>query len=134
MESQGVEDKKPVENNELKLGIGDEETTILKPTNVKIVSVEIKEFGKKLNRKVICCVNHPDVREPIHISSVKFEKNGKLETSGLWINKDNKGFIRKGCALAIFLNLLGCKTIEELKGKEAQTTQDDKGWLCFKAY
>jgi len=119
---------------ELKIGIGNEEAITLKPTQVKILSVEVGEFGKKLSKKVTCLVKHPDAPEPIHISSVKYESKKALETSGLWINKDSKGLIRKGSALAIFLNSLGCKTIEELKDKEVQTAQDEKGYLCFKAY
>jgi len=120
--------------DELKIGIGNEEAVTLKPAPVKIVSVEVGEFGKKLSKKVTCSVKHPDASEPIHISSVKYESKGKLETSGLWINKDSKGLIRKGSALAVFLNSIGSKTIEELKDKEIQTAQDEKGYLCFKAY
>jgi len=120
--------------DELKTEIGNEEAVTLKPANVKIISVEVGEFGKKLSKKVTCLVKHPDASEPIHISAVKYESKGKLETSGLWINKDSKGLIRKGSALAVFLNSVGAKTIEQLKDKEIQTAQDEKGYLCFKAY
>lgn len=124
-----------VENQEeLKLGIGNEEAITLKPAVVKILDVEVREFGEKKAKKVICISKHPDNADPIQISSVKYELKGKLDTSGLWINKDSKNLIRKGSALAIFMGSVGAKIIEELKGKEVQTTQDEKGYLCFKAY
>jgi len=120
--------------DELKLEIGTEEAVTLKPTNVKIVKVEIGEFGPKKSKKVVCYAKHPDLEEPILISSVKYEVKGKLETTGLWLNKDSKGLIRKGSALALFLQNQGCKTIEELNGKEIATTTDENGYLVFKGY
>lgn len=121
--------------NELKIGIGNEEAqTQLKPENVKILSVKIDEVGQKKSKKLICMCKHPTKEEPIHISEVKYEVKGKLETSGLWFNKDSKGLLKKGSALAIFLQAQGCKIAEELINKEISTTTDDKGYLCFKAY
>jgi hypothetical protein len=120
--------------DELKIGIGNEEAVTLKPTIVKVLSVEVGTFGNKNSKKVVCEVKHPDSEQPIKISSVKYESKKNLETSGLWVNKDSKGLIRKGSALAVFLNSIGAKSIEEVKGKEIQTAQDDKGYLCFKAY
>jgi hypothetical protein len=120
--------------DELKIGIGNEEAVTLKPSVVKILEVKKDAVGKKLSMKVICLVKHPDTLEPIHISAVKYENKGKLETSGLWVNKDSKGLIRKGSALAVFLNSVGCKSAEDLKDKEIQTCQDEKGYLVFKAY
>ena len=124
-----------VENqNTLKLTIGNEEVVALKPTNVKIIDVEEKELGVKKAKKIICICKHPDSIEPIHISSVKYENKGKLDTSGLWVNTDKGGLIRKGSALAVFMQSQGVKMPEELKGKEIMTAQDEKGYLCFKAY
>jgi hypothetical protein len=123
------------QQNELKIGISNEEAPVLKPMNVKILDVEVREEGKVKKGKIVWCqVKHPDSTEPIKISSVKYELNGKLDTAGLWINLNKDGLIRKGSALAVFLNSVGAKTIEELKGKDITTTQDDKGYLCFKAY
>jgi hypothetical protein len=123
-----------VETNELKLGIGNEEAVTLKPTRVKIISLSVEEVGVKKSKKVICLCKHPDNEEPIKISSVKYENKGKLEVSGLWVNKDSKGLIRKGSALAIFLQNQGASIIEQLAGKEVSTATDDKGYLTFKAY
>jgi len=122
------------QQSELKIGIGNEEAITLKPTNVKIQDARIEEVGLKKAKKVICMCKHPDKVETIQISAVKYEVKGKLDTVGLWFNKDNKDLIRKGCALAIFLNSVGAKNIEELKNKEVSTTTDEKGYLCFKAY
>ena len=120
--------------DELNLGIGNEEAVTLKPVVVEVISVSIEEFGKKLSKKVVCEVKHPDASETIKISGVKYENKGKLDTSGLWVNKDSKGLIRKGSALAVFLNSIGAKTIEEVKGMKIATAQDDKGYLVFKSY
>lgn len=122
------------QQNELKLGIGTEEAITLKPTTLKIISVEVKEVGEKRAKKVVCTCKHPDAELPIQISSIKYEVKGKLDVSGLWLNLDSKKLIRKGSALATFLQSLGCSTIESLVGKDVMTTTDDKGYLCFKAY
>jgi hypothetical protein len=120
---------------ELKIGIGNEEVITLKPTIVKIMEVRIEEVGTtKKAKKVICACKHPDALDTIQISAVKYETKGKLETVGLWVNKDSKGLIRKGSALAVFLNFSGANTVEEVKGKEIATTTDDKNYLVFKGY
>ena len=120
---------------ELKTGIGNEEAVAtLKPEKVKILSVKIEQIGTKNAKKLICLSKHPAKEEAISISEVKFENKGKLETSGLWFNKDSKGLIKRGSALAIFLQNQGCQVIEQLIAKEIATTTDDKGYLCFKAY
>lgn len=120
--------------NELKIGIGNEEATTLKPSNVKILDVIVSELGVKKSKKVVCKCKHPDKEETINISALKYEHNGKLEVSGLWVNKDSKGLIRKGSALAVFLQGNGANIISDLIGKDVQTTTDEKGYLCFKAY
>ncbi|RPI76008.1 MAG: hypothetical protein EHM47_00795 [Ignavibacteriales bacterium] len=119
---------------ELQTGIGTEEAITLKPATVKITGVIFEEVGIKKSKKLVCTVKHPDNKELIHISAVKYENKGKLEVSGLWKNVDDKGLIRKGSALAVFLNSAGAKVPQELIGKDVVTTQEDKGYLCFKAY
>ena len=121
-------------NEELKIGIGNEEVVALKPSVVKIVGVEVVEVGVKKSKKLNCLILHPDSKEPKSISSVKYENKGKLEVAGLWINKDSKGLIRKNSALATLLNFTGCNTAEQLIGKEVQTILDDKNYLAFKGY
>ena len=119
----------------LKIGIGNEEaTTQLKPARIKIVGGKVEEVGAKKTKKVVCLCKHPDREEPISISAVKYENKGKLEVAGLWLNTDSKGLIKKGCALAVFMQHIGASTIDQLVGKEIETTTDDKGYLCFKSY
>ena len=121
----------------LNLETGTKEIQALKPAKVKIVKVRVSdiEIGSKINKKVICEVKHPDREETIEISSVKIERTkGKLQVSGLWVNLDEDNKIRKGSALAIFKDFYGAKTLKELEGKEADTTEDEGGYLCFKAY
>ena len=119
----------------LNLETGTKEAEKLKPTKVKIVGVEIKEVGDKGNKKVNCLVLHPDSKDkPISISAVKHEYKKSLEVTGLWLNLDEDNLVRKGSALASFLAFVGVKTPNELKEKEVDTTEDDKGYLCFKAY
>jgi len=120
--------------NELELGIGSKEAITLKPANVKITETKIVEVGEKHNKKVVCVVKHPDREEPIEISSVKYERNGKLLVTGLWVNKDEDNLIQKGSALAVLMNFLNAEVIKDLTDKEVATTEDDKGYLCFKAY
>lgn len=119
---------------ELRLGIGSEEAQTLLPTIVSIQKVEIQELGVKKAKKVVCFCKHPNAENLIQISAVKYENKGKLDTAGLWINKDSKGLIRKGSALAVLLQNNGCKTIEDLNKATLPTTTDDKGYLVFKGY
>lgn len=123
-------------NEELQLKIGTEEAVSLKPAKVKILEVSIEEVGVKKAKKVVCLVKHPEASENIRISAVKYENKakGKLETAGLWINKDSKALIRKGSALAVFMGLLNASIIGELANREVETVTDEKGYLCFKAY
>jgi hypothetical protein len=101
---------------------------------VEIMEAKTEEVGTKKSIKVICLCKHPEGIDPIKISSVKYELKGKLDTVGLWVNLDNKKLIRKGSALAVFLQFQGCQTIDQLKGKKIPTVTDDKGYLVFKAY
>jgi len=119
----------------LDLKIGKKEAERLKPEKVKIVKIEIVPIGERKNEKVTCWVKHPNREEEINISSVKYESpKGKLEVSGLWFNKDEDGMIRKGSALAVFLQHTGSETLKQLSDKELDTVLDDNGYLCFKAY
>lgn len=121
--------------NELSLRIGTEEATSLKAAKVRIEDVKIEAVGKNNARKVVCICKHPDKKDgTINISSVKYVKKDKLEVSGIWLNKDSEGKIKKGSALAMFLQHQNAGTMQELKGKEIDTMLDESGYLCFKAY
>jgi len=119
----------------LEIGIGTKESISLKPTTVKIEDAQIEKVGDKGNEILKCTVKHPDKEETIKVSEVKYEsKDKKLSVSALWVNKDDDGLIRKGSALATFLNFVGVKNPKELIGKEVSTVLDEKGYLAFKSY
>ena len=123
------------EQKDLEMGIGTKEAVTLKPAKVKIVSVRIEEVGEKKNKKLVCTAKHPDREETIEMSSVKFEgKGNKLVVVGLWVNQDEDKLIRKGSALAIFMNHIAAQTPKDIAERECDTAEDDKGYLCFKAY
>jgi hypothetical protein len=99
------------------------------------VKSRVEAVGDKGAKKVVCEVAHPDKLDgSIHISSAKVEQKGQLKVTGLWFNKDEESKIRKGSALALFLENLGCSNVADLVGKEVATVEDDKGYLAFKAY
>ena len=116
--------------------IGEKEIQKLKPAKVKIEQVEIKTVGegKKAADKVVAHCKHPDQEELIRISSVSYKKGKEIRTTGLWYKEDEEEKLRKGSALTLFLELTEAKTIRELIGKEVITEEDDRGYLCFKAY
>lgn len=120
----------------LNLETGEKEAVSLKPAKVKIENVSVQEVGTKGNKKLVCTVKHPDKDDAsISISAVKYESTKqKLTVSGLWVNLDDGGKIRKGTALANFIAHLKCNTPKELEGKEIDTVEDDSGYLVFKAY
>jgi len=122
------------ETNETKIGIGNEEFITLKAAPVLLKSINIETKGDKGSKIAVFLCKHPEKDELIHISRVKYENKGVLETVGLWINKDTKGLIRKGSALAVFLQFNNGKRIDDLLNKVIMTTTYEKGYLCFKAY
>jgi len=124
METQDILNKK----------VGTKEVEALKPEKVKLVGVSIKEVGEKKNEKVAVSIKHSQRDELIDISSVTYIIKGKVKSSGLWINLDEDGLIRKGSALAVFLSKAGVEALADLAGKEYDTCLDDKGYLTFKAY
>lgn len=118
----------------LNLETGTKESTALKPATVKIVNITIEEVGEKKNQKVVFSVKHPDKEELINISSVKYEFKGSLKVTGTWVNLDEDKKLRKGSALANLISFSGVSKLEELKDKDIGTAEDEKGYLCLKAY
>lgn len=129
-----VQTNSELNNNDLKIGIGTKESVSLKPALVTILNVEIQEVGTKNARKLVCFCSHPDKADGISISSIKWENKGKLEITGLWLNKDEDGLLRKKSALATFLENNNVQTAEQLVNKQIPTQLDEKGYLCFKNY
>ena len=120
----------------LKKETGTIETIALKPAKVKIVDIKVDnvDVKGKQKEKVVLVVKHPDNQDTIEISAVKFEKKGKLISSGLWVSLDDDGNLQKGSALVNCKDFYKCKTLEEMREKEADTVEDDKGFLVIKAY
>lgn len=118
----------------LNLETGEKEAQKLEPKKVKIVKTSVKSVGEKGNQKADFEVKHPDREETINVSEVKYEKNSGLVVSGTWINFDEDNKIRKGSALANLLAFFDAKNIKEMEGKEVETADDGKGYLCIKAY
>jgi len=130
-----VETREELEiNKDLQTGIGTKETTTLKPAEVSILDVNIKTVGAKGSHMLECFCSHPEKKDGIKISSVKWENKGKLEVTGLWLNKDEDGMLRKNSAIALFLQSNKADTAEGLVGKTINTVLDDKGYLAFKNY
>jgi len=122
------------ETQDLETGIGNKEAVSLTASKVIIESVDIQEVGEKKSKKVVCKVKHPDKEEPITISSVKYIKGDKVTESGLWFNQDEDKLIRKGSALAIFMQKIGATKLSNMNNLTVETEQDSKGYLTFRAY
>ncbi len=127
-----------MEEDKLKIGIGNIEPERLEAKEVTIQKVEVKMMqnkeGKDIGEKVICYCSHPDSDEPIEISSVKYERDNKIRISGLWFQLDKEGLIQKGSALALFLSFVGAGNLEDLENKKVKTSTDENGYLIFKGY
>jgi len=123
------------QTNLKQIEIGTIDKPKLTPEKVKIVKTEIEYVEKAKSNKVVCHVKHPKSEDEISISSVKIEQGkDKVKVVGMWVNLDKDNKLDKNSATAILLRFLGCKTIEELEGKECSTTEDDGGYLCFRGY
>jgi len=124
----------------MKTSIGTKETQVLNPAKVKIVSVRFQEEtkeGKKMDTPLAhfeC--KHPDRDDLISISKVKYERNGKLDVVGFWVQLDEDKKFKKSSAISALLNYLGCETLGDSYGKEIDTTKqsEDNSYLCLKAY
>jgi len=125
------------EQEKLKLGIGDKEIKKLEAMDIEVQGVKVEEVekdGKKLGEKVVLLSKHPEKDEILHISTLKYIKGEKVETSGTWFNTDEDGKIQKGTALASLLEHFDVPSIGELVGKKLPTDFDSGGYLCIKAY
>ena len=123
------------QTNLKKIEIGTIDKPMLEPKTVKIVDVEIRFVEKVKTNKVVCIVQHPNSDDVIEISAAKVESGkDKIKVVGLWVIIDKEQKLDKNSATAKLLRFLNCRTIEELAGKSCQTTEDDLGYLVFKAY
>ena len=116
------------------IGTKEPENTKLEPASLKIVSYVKEPIEKAKADKIVFEVKHPAKEETIHISAVLYLDGKAVKTSGTWFNLDDDGNIFKGSALAVLMEALGAKTLDETVGKECDSELDEKGYLAFKAY
>ena len=124
----------------MKTNIGTKEIQTLNPAKVKIVSVEFQtetKEGKKMDTPLahFNC-KHPNREELISITKVKYERNGKLEVVGFWVQLDEDEKFKKSSAISALLKFLDCENLEDTYNKEIDTTKqsEDNLYLCLKAY
>lgn len=117
-------------------GIGEDKPQ-LEAKKVLIEKYEIRDINKNdkvVGRKLVLIVKHPEREDDIEISGVKYEFQGKIKTSGLWINRDNEGKIPYNSAVGNLLRYFSKKSIKELKGLQVNTALDESNYLVVKAY
>lgn len=124
------------QQNKLDTPIGTLEPQKLDPKAVKVVKVSVEEatFGDKKWDVLVFDVKHPDKEEVIQVKKVKYEKDNRMKIVGTALNFDADGKINKVSALAHLMKFYGVTKPIDFVGKEIQTTQDDRDFLCFKAY
>lgn len=124
-----------MENRKLiDLEIGKEQPPMV-AGKVKVLDLrqEPVKFEKDTKEKLVLKVKHSNGKD-LEISQVKFEKNKKLTTSGLWLVLDQDGNLPHNSAVAHFLRHYGVKSPKQLIGMEIDTASDEGGYLIVKAY
>jgi len=119
---------------QIEIGTKEPEKQKLEPKKVKIVSWRKTPIEKAHADKIEFEVKHPDKSESLYLSAVTYLDGKAIVTKGTWFKLDEDGKIVKNSSLAILLNKLQAKNLDETKDKEIETELDDKGYLCFKAY
>ena len=103
-------------------------------TNYKIEMIK-DSTNKEIGNKLTLIVEHPDVDgKTIDISGLKYEQNGKIKQSGLWVKSDQDGKLPYKSAVANLLRFLRKKTIKDIVGEQINTILDENGYLLIKAY
>lgn len=124
----------------LNLGVGTKEVNILKPANIKIVSINIKRKKNdggdmKTPLAEIMC-KHPDREELLSITKIKVIRADKVQVVATWVQLDDDGLIQKSSALANLMSHIKVSKLEDLYGKEAECVKqsEEDPYLCIKAY
>jgi hypothetical protein len=116
--------------------VGSIERPKLEAKDCVVEAVEKKE-GVKNGRawsKIVLHLKHPGRDVALNVSDVKVETKGALVIKALFLNVDAEGKIEKGSPVALLLQHYNAPTIASMVGKSVKTTQDEKGFLCVKAY
>lgn len=116
--------------------IGDDVPQV-EPKTVRVESYEIRSvpMDDKIYKKLCLVVKHPDMKDTIEVSQVKWlNKDDKLKVSGLWIKRDKDNKLPYQSAVATMLRFFNVSVIKEIEGKELPTVLDERGYLAVKAY
>jgi len=122
-----------------KIGIGTKEIKPLSEKDVIVMGhrqdliMDKANPQKKVGDKIVLIVKHPDREDNIELSQVKYLKNEKVSSSGLWFNLDEDELIVKKSALADTMRKYECNLIEDFVGKTLSTMLDGN-YLVVKAY
>lgn len=116
------------------LEVGTIERKKLGATVVVIKSYTIEKTPKKGAEYLVCLCQHPDSKELIKISKMKYEKNSKLTSTSLWVNRDAEKKLDKTSPSAIFVTQLGLTNLNQLTNHPCPTIMEDNGYLAFKCY
>lgn len=117
----------------MKIGEEQKKLEAEKVSVLSTTSEEVKDKdGADVGTKLVMTVKHS--AGELQISKVKYEKNGAITESGLWLREDKEGNLPYASAVAHMLRHYKVDTVENLKGREVDTTQDANGFLIVKAY
>ena len=120
--------------NILETGIGTKEMESLKAATVKIIDIVVEEVPMFKKNKAVFKVVHPQAKEPISISSIRYLKKDKLTTTGTWVAMDEDNKLMKGSALALLISKSGADNLKGMVNMDLQTELDEKGYLAFRCY
>jgi hypothetical protein len=120
------------------LGIGEDKPAV-EAKDVLVMNYKSEPVKDKsqayLGDKLVLMVKHPDLNDRIlEISSVRFQVDDKIKTTGLWLKLDDEKKLPPRSSVARMLKFLNKASINELKGLNLQTVVQENGYLAIKAY
>lgn len=113
------------------LGNKEKERKVYKTGEIEITGYTVTDVGQS-KKKIIFECKHPEAEKPVQLSTVKYEKDGKLVTSGTWLTLDEEQKISKYSALGKILQFYNAKNLDALK--KVKTAYDENQYLVIKAY
>jgi len=127
--------------DELDKPIGNKDYIKLSAGSVIVNKITIEERPTKKGGKVKIVYfhcKHPEMEEPIQLSSVKIKKvQGNNETimkDALWYHLDDDENIQQNSNVAILLRHYKKQTLKQFEGSALDTEQDASGYLVIKSY
>lgn len=118
----------------LSKGVGTKDPKKLETGKVTILGVRLETIEKAKGKEIaVFIVKHPD-KDDLELSKAKVNRKDKLKVYGLWYTEDEEENIQKGSALAEVMSFYEITSLDAAVGKEIETTEDEDGYLCVKAY